>query len=109
MEFLYNFLEVKMAVSGLDFALENNIISWDQDLSDPQIFYNRRDALFRALGVNPAFLTGKSILEFGPGGGDNAFHLLSWKPSRYVGVDGLKKALELAREKLSSLSLSGES
>lgn len=50
-------------------------------------FVNRRNWLYAQLGVPPGFIRGNSVLEFGPGTGDNARVIGSLGPKRYVLVE----------------------
>lgn len=72
----------------LDYYGENQIIPARQDLGDMRKHFRRRDALYRSLGIAPAWLAGKSVIEFGPGPGDNALFTASSGPELYVFVDG---------------------
>ena len=51
----------------IDFYDKHKISPVSQDISDLQAHFNRREALYRHLGVVPSFLRGKTVLEFGPG------------------------------------------
>ena len=82
-----------------------NIIPARQNLNDLKGHFRRRDALYRMLGLAPGLLAGKSILEIGPGPGDNAIHTQSLNPARYVLVDANPASLAAIREKLADGSL----
>lgn len=86
----------------LDFYGEHKISPVSQNVTDLQAHYNRREALYRHLGIIPSFLEGKKVLEFGPGSGHNALYTASLKPSRYVLVDGNPTGLEETRKRLAS-------
>jgi hypothetical protein len=49
---------------------KNSIIPVSQDIDDPDFIF-RRDALYRMLGVSLSNLTGRRVIEMGPGGGCN--------------------------------------
>jgi 2-polyprenyl-3-methyl-5-hydroxy-6-metoxy-1,4-benzoquinol methylase len=89
----------------LDYYAEHKISPVSQDVSDLQAHYNRREALYRHLGVIPSFLAGKSVLEFGPGSGHNALYTASLGPKRYVLVDGNPTGLEETRKRLSHFEM----
>lgn len=72
----------------VDFYRENKISPVSQDISDLERHFERRASLYRALGVAPALVEGKSVLEFGPGSGHNALYTCSLHPRRFVSVDG---------------------
>jgi SAM-dependent methyltransferase len=78
----------------VDFYRANRISPVTQDIADRERHFERRDSLYRHLGLVPSFLKGKRVLEFGPGSGHNALHTLSLGPSRYVLVDGNPTGLE---------------
>lgn len=52
------------------------------------LFKMRRVYLYSNLGIPLSLVTGKSIIEFGPGTGDNASVISSFKPSKLDLVDG---------------------
>ena len=69
-----------------------------QDISNLDAHLRRRDALYRTLGIVPAHLEGKQLLEFGPGSGENSIFLASLKPSRYMLVDGTESSIRSLQE-----------
>jgi ubiquinone/menaquinone biosynthesis C-methylase UbiE len=69
-----------------------------QDISNLDAHLRRRDALYRTLGIVPAHLEGKQLLEFGPGSGENSIFLASLKPSRYTLVDGTESSIRSLQE-----------
>jgi ubiquinone/menaquinone biosynthesis C-methylase UbiE len=69
-----------------------------QDISNLDAHLRRRDALYRTLGIVPAHLEGKQLLEFGPGSGENSIFLASSKPSRYTLVDGTESSIRSLQE-----------
>ncbi len=84
----------------LDFYEKHQIIPVRQDKSDMAAHFNRRGNLYKRLGIPPALLKDKSVIEFGPGSGDNAIFTASLKPSRYVLVDGNSASISELRKKL---------
>lgn len=72
----------------LDFYGRHGIIPVRQDLSDPDLHFRRREALYRHLGLWPAVIRGRRILEIGPGTGDNALYTAALRPDAYVLLDG---------------------
>lgn len=82
----------------LDFYRAHNICPVDQDISDLQKHFGRRDALLRQLGIPGPLLRDKTILELGPGSGYNSIHLARYRPSRYVLVDGHSESIKKARK-----------
>jgi hypothetical protein len=72
----------------VDYYRANAISPVNQDLSDVARHMERRESLYLALGIVPAFVAGRTVLEFGPGSGHNAIYTSSLRPRRYVLVDG---------------------
>ena len=91
----------------VDFYQQESISPVAQDISDLDRHYQRREALYRHLGIVPALLRGRSVIEFGPGSGHNALFTSSLGPSRYVLVEGNPKAVAEGRQLLSQHSFSG--
>ena len=52
------------------------------------LFKMRRVNLYSNLGIPLSLVTGKSVIEFGPGTGDNASVIFFFKPSKLDLVDG---------------------
>ena len=73
-----------------------------QNIVDRKRHFSRREALFRSLGLAPAYLKNQRILEFGPGSGHNAYYTASLQPALYELVEGnpvgAKDAKELLQE-----------
>tara|TARA_B100001057_G_scaffold481909_1_gene556503 strand:- start:1610 stop:2746 length:1137 start_codon:yes stop_codon:yes gene_type:complete len=86
--------------SFVGYYSKHEISPVNQDLSDIEKHFSRRDSLFRTLGLPPSLLSEKSILEFGPGSGHNAIHIASLKPSKYVLVEGNKTGFCETQERL---------
>ncbi|PTY03083.1 hypothetical protein DB346_07470 [Verrucomicrobia bacterium LW23] len=84
----------------LDFYTKLDVIPTHQDISDLQNHFNRRHGLYIQLGVPPLFIRNCSVLEFGPGTGQNAIVTASSGPSEYVLVDGNSKSIETTTETL---------
>jgi SAM-dependent methyltransferase len=78
----------------LDFYREHGISPVTQDITDLQAHFARRAHLYRSLGLPPMAIQDKSVMEVGPGSGDNALYTSSLKPSRYVLVEPNAKACE---------------
>jgi len=77
---------------------EHNILPVSQDIEDPDFKY-RRSALYNMLGIPLSSLRGRSIIEFGPGGGFNATAITHHLPELYVFVDGSRKSIMSIVEK----------
>jgi SAM-dependent methyltransferase len=91
----------------LGFYGNEEIIPTRQILSSKERFFDQRDYLFRTLGVPPSFITGKRVLEIGPGTGQKAQHLLAYDPDRYVAVDGNDSSLRMAGEAIRESGFAG--
>jgi 2-polyprenyl-3-methyl-5-hydroxy-6-metoxy-1,4-benzoquinol methylase len=79
---------------SVDFYLKHKISPVSKDISDVEVHFEKRESLFRHIGIVPTFLKNKTVLEFGPGGGHNSIYTLSLLPDRYVLVDGNPTGLE---------------
>ncbi|NJL56777.1 class I SAM-dependent methyltransferase [bacterium] len=91
--------------SFLSFYLENNILPVSQDISDLRRHFQRREALFRSLGISPNLVRGASIIEFGPGSGHNAIYTASLYPKKYYLVEGNPLGVRKTRELLSGFDI----
>lgn len=91
----------------VDFYAGNGISPVAQDIRDLARHFRRRDSLYRYLGLPPAFVRGRSVIEFGPGSGHNALFTASLRPARYVLVDANPKGLEDTRRLLRRHALDG--
>lgn len=94
-----------MDLPFVDFYTRYNISPVQQDISDLEKHFQRRESLYRTLGIVPAFLEGKKIIEFGPGSGHNAIYTAHLKPSQYVLVDGNKLGINDCRENLEKTNI----
>jgi SAM-dependent methyltransferase len=77
-----------MSKSHSEFYATHNISPVSQDITDLNLHFQRRESLFRSLGLPPSFIADRSILEFGPGSGHNALFTASLSPRLYELVDG---------------------
>jgi hypothetical protein len=82
----------------VDFYNQENINPVRQNLTNINLLKRRRTFLYSKLGINLKFLTGKEILEFGPGGGFNSIITSSYAPMTYDYVDASTKSIEVLRE-----------
>jgi len=76
-----------MTESLLEFYQRHRISPVRQDIGDLEAHFARRAALYRHLGILPAFVRGRRVLEIGPGSGFNSLYTASLDPSRYVLVE----------------------
>lgn len=72
----------------LDFYVSHDIIPVHQDLSDIENHVFRRNYLYRTLGLPPSLFKNASVIEFGPGTGDNAVATSLYGLDKYFLVDG---------------------
>jgi ubiquinone/menaquinone biosynthesis C-methylase UbiE len=85
----------------LDFYGNYSIVPVSQDITDLARHLERRAALYRHCGLPPGFITGKRVLEIGPGTGHNAIYTNSLKPARYLLLDGNTRSLQETKATLS--------
>ncbi len=91
----------------VDFYSEGAISPVAQDITDLKRHFQRRESLYRHLGIVPAFLEGRSVIEFGPGSGHNAVFTASLKPARYMLVDGNPIGIAECRDLLTARGVTG--
>lgn len=85
--------------SLLDFYQQHQISPVRQDIQDLPAHFGRRAHLYRSLGLPPFAIRGKSVLEVGPGSGENALYTASLNPARYVFVEPNPTAAAELRER----------
>lgn len=68
----------------LDFYRAHGISPVRQDITDLSAHFARRAALYRSVGLTPGNVNEKTVLEVGPGSGENARYIASLRPARYV-------------------------
>jgi SAM-dependent methyltransferase len=83
-----------MSESLLDFYRRHQISPVRQDIRDLRVHFARRAALYRHLGILPAFLRGRTVLEIGPGSGSNSVYTASLEPARYVLVEANPRGVD---------------
>src|SRR5919204_7018496 len=95
----------KLTESLLDFYRRHRISPVRQDIRDLGAHFGRRAALYRHLGILPAFLRGRTVVEIGPGSGFNSLYTASLDPARYVlvepnprGVDDIRQLFSMYRQ-----------
>lgn len=90
----------------IDFYGEYSISPVSQNIHDENLLkhFQRRDALYRHLGIVPALIKGQAILEFGPGSGHNAIFTNKQMPKKYVLVDANKTGLQESKKNLAEVT-----
>jgi hypothetical protein len=83
----------------LSYYGQHGIVPVRQDISDLNRHFARRCALYRHLKIIPIAIKNRTILEFGPGTGDNAVFLASCEPEICVLVDGNPASIQAISEK----------
>lgn len=83
-----------MSESLLDFYRRHGISPVRQNIQNLDAHFARRAALYRHLGILPAFLRGRTVLEIGPGSGFNSVYTASLRPSRYVLVEANPRGVD---------------
>ncbi len=89
--------------SLLDFYQQHGISPVHQDITDLPAHFARRAHLYRSLGIPPTAVRGASVLEVGPGSGENAMYTLSLCPFEYVALEPNRVGADLARKRLEEL------
>ena len=84
----------------LTYYKKENIAPVSQDIADLKKHFERREALYRLLGIAPRLVQGRSILEFGPGTGHNSIYTISLLPEYYLLVDANPLSLSETTETL---------
>ena len=75
-------------ISLIDFYRRHGISPVRQHIPDIDEHFTRRAGLYRHLGLLPAFLRGRSVIEVGPGSGFNSLFTAELQPARYVLLEG---------------------
>lgn len=83
-----------MKIPFVDFYASRGIIPTRQDISDLRRHVERRQSLYRHLGLAPGAFHSASVAEFGPGSGHNAVVTGLMGPKRYLLVDGNPPSLK---------------
>ena len=65
----------------LSFYQSNNVSPVLQDVADARKHLIRREMLYRSLGLSSTYFRDRSVLEVGPGSGQNSLHVASSMPS----------------------------
>jgi len=71
----------------LSFYIDKNVSPVRQDIKDHIKHFQRRESLYKFLGVSQNLLKNKSIIEIGPGSGQNSLYIASTKPKKIVLVE----------------------
>jgi len=87
------------------FYSDNSISPVSQDITDLDKHFQRRESLFRSIGILPTVVHKSSILEFGPGSGHNAIYTASLEPSKYHLVDGNAVGIKHTQEILTEAKI----
>jgi len=86
----------------IKFYTENNISPVSQNITDLGLHFNRRNGLYRSLGLTPLLFKNRDILEIAPGSGYNSIITASYEPNSYDLVEpnpsGYKKMINLFEE-----------
>ncbi len=91
----------------VDFYTKEGISPVAQDIEDLEKHFRRRHALYRHVGIVPSLLSGRSVLEFGPGSGHNSIVTAAMSPARYVLVDANPVGLEGTEDLLARFAGAG--
>lgn len=85
--------------SLLDFYQQHGISPVNQDVTDLPAHFARRAGLYRSLGLPPFAFRGRTVLDVGPGAGENALYTASLQPARYVLLEPNPTAANALRER----------
>jgi hypothetical protein len=77
---------------------QHSIIPVSQDTDSPDFTF-KRNSLYKLLGIPLTIFKGRTVLEFGPGGGYNALAIIRHNPSLYVFVDASTASLDEIQNK----------
>ncbi len=80
--------------SQLDFYKENDLATTRQEIEDLGLYFNKREALYRQLGILPIFISNRTVLEIGPGSGVNSLYTAHLRPAELVLVEPNPAAVE---------------
>ncbi len=75
-------------VDHLGFYTKHEISPVRQNIADIEKHCQRRESLYRQLGILPATIKGKSVLEVGPGSGYNSVYTAMLDPAHYLLLEG---------------------
>lgn len=89
----------------LKFYLDHGVSPVNQDIKNLQRHLERREALYRFLGVSKNFLNEKEIMEVGPGSGQNSLYIASCLPSKLVLVEPNPSGIKQIKENFSCFNL----
>lgn len=88
----------------LDFHWRYDISPVAQDICDIRAHFQRRDSLYRLLGIPLAFVAGRSAAEFGSGSDYDTLFTTSLRPARYLLVNGNPRGEVETRANLASVA-----
>jgi SAM-dependent methyltransferase len=77
----------------IEFYGKYNLATTRQNISDFQMYFEKRESLYLLLGILPSFFLDRTVLEVGPGSGYNSLYTATLKPSKYVLVEPNKAAV----------------
>jgi len=77
-----------MGDTHVKFESQHKISPVRLDMSNFDLHLDKREGLFRHLGIFPGLITVKRVLAFGSGSGFHSIHLVSVEPKSLTLVDG---------------------
>lgn len=77
----------------LTFYQTNEVSPVLQDVADAKKHLVRRESLYRSLGLPSTFFRDHTVLEVGPGSGQNSLHIASSMPSSLTLVEPNKSGV----------------
>lgn len=85
-------------MSHLDYYIKHNIAPVHYDLSDLSAHFQRREALYRTVGLLPLTFQGAHVLEVAAGTGHNSLYVASLLPASYTLLEPNPAGVRAIRE-----------
>ncbi len=80
--------------SLIDFYRDNKVSPVRQNIENLRAHFERRESLYRHLGILPSYMRGRKVVEIGPGSGFNSLYTAYLAPSSYLLIEGNPKGVE---------------
>jgi len=89
----------------LGYYLQYGISPVRYQMDDVEAHFDRRDSLYRSLGLPPVAFRGSRVLEVAPGSGQNSMYIASCSPASYDLVEPNPQAIQQIRTGYDKLEL----
>lgn len=80
--------------SFIDFYNKYKLIPVEQNIKSSREHFSKRDFLYSSIGLSYLAINNSSILEYGPGTGQNALNWEYYKPRKLTLIDGADAAIK---------------